>query len=479
MVALLAAGAQSFAANIVIPDVRIHQDDYTALMAVDARLAPGLKPFQSGGHGKFQVVGWNQASQQAEWSVRAETAGEYEASVLLRARRGRVLRIELSGSCGKALAEIPARACSSWERVKLHGLLPIPAGQSQITLRVVPADGSSNFEVEVHAVELVRPGVKDALQRRAQALRADPSWFQNARYGIMVHWTQQSMPLAGNQKSYDEAVSAFDVEAFADQVRRTGAGFVVFTTSHAMHYFPAPLASLDRILPGRTTRRDLVADLAGALARRGIRLMLYYHLGASSDPQWMQASGALETDKAKFFANWQAMIGEAGNRYGNKLAGWWFDDGAVGYYYRSPQWELLARAAKAGSAQRLISFNAWELANPTQFHDFCTGEGCQEPSGMGGVLKRGGDGRYPTGTHAGLQASSCLVTESDWGHFAPNAPLSKPKWTADQLAALINGFMAYKSVPIFNLEITQDGQLSPATVQIFEQVARKLGHTAR
>ena len=63
MVTLLAAGAQSFAANIVIPDVRIHQDDYTALMAVDARLAPGLKPFQSGGHGKFQVVGWNQASQ--------------------------------------------------------------------------------------------------------------------------------------------------------------------------------------------------------------------------------------------------------------------------------------------------------------------------------------------------------------------------------------------------------------------------------
>ena len=305
-------------------------------------------------------------------------------------------------------------------------------------------------------------------------MRADPTWFQNARYGIMVHWTKQSMPLHGAPLPYDQAVAAFDVQAFADQVKRTGAGFVLFTTSHGYQYFPAPLASLDKVLPGRTSKRDLVEDLADALGQRNMKLMLYYHLGASGDAQWMQAAGAYETDTSKLFGNWQAIISEAGNRYKDKLAGWWFDDGSTGYYYRSAPWESLDRAAKAGNPQRLVSFNAWELVNPTQFHDFCTGEGCQDPRGFGGVLTPGGDGRYPSGTHAGLQASACLITESDWGHFRRDTPLPAPRWNSQQLAGMLMGFIACKNVPIFDLEITQAGQLSPTSIEMFEQANRNL-----
>ncbi|MFO1524106.1 MAG: hypothetical protein U1G05_19190 [Kiritimatiellia bacterium] len=43
-------------------------------------------------------------------------------------------------------------------------------------------------------------------------------------------------------------MDAFDAEAFAERMARTGAGFVVFTTSHAEQMFPAPLASLDAVL---------------------------------------------------------------------------------------------------------------------------------------------------------------------------------------------------------------------------------------
>ena len=50
----------------------------------------------------------------------------------------------------------------------------------------------------------------------------------------------------------------------------------------------------------------------------------------------------------KFFGNLEAMLSEVGNHYGDKLAGWWFDDGATNYYYRSAPWEALAKAAKAG-----------------------------------------------------------------------------------------------------------------------------------
>ena len=241
-----------------------------------------------------------------------------------------------------------------------------------------------------------------------------------------------------------------------------------------LQYFPAPLTALDKILPGRTAQRDLVADLADALGRRGIKLMLYYHLGASDDTEWLKASGFWETDTTKFFANWQAIIAEAGERYRDKLAGWWFDDGSINYYYRSAPWETLPAPPRPAFPQRLVGFNAWELNNPTQFHDFCTGEGCAEPRGFDRLLTLESIGRYPTGTHAGLQASACLITESTWVHDRRETPPSRPKWNADQLAPLLKGFIAHRNVPIFNLEITQDGHLSTESIALFKEVARRL-----
>ena len=473
-VGLLLSHLAVAAGTAFVPDGRVNSDDYTVLMAVDARLSSGLVPFQPGGQSKFYIQGWKRPDQQAEWTLRAAAPDEYEVFVVIRRDNRQPLRLEVSAAGKTVATTFPADALRWWERLRLEGLLALPAGESAVTLRILTADGAASFDAQVHAVEIVRPSVRAELTKRALALRADPTWFQNARYGVMVHWTKESAPLQGEPKPYDQAVAAFDVETFADQMKRTGAGFVVFTTAHAWQYFPAPLAALDKVLSGRTSRRDLVADLAEVLGRRDLKLMLYYHLGSVSDPAWMKASGNLETDTARLFAIWRDIISEAGNRYQDKLAGWWFDDGSTGYYYRSAPWEPLARAAKAGYAQRLVAFNAWELINPTQFHDFCTGEGCQEPRGFCGLLTPDGDGRYPAGTHAGLQASACLITEREWGHFRRHTPLSQPKWNADQLTALLKGFIACKNVPIFNLEITQDGRLSPLTLEIFEQARKNL-----
>ena len=49
------AAAQSF-----VPDFRVKPDDYSVLMAADAKLPPGLKPFQAGAHFKeaCRQLGW-------------------------------------------------------------------------------------------------------------------------------------------------------------------------------------------------------------------------------------------------------------------------------------------------------------------------------------------------------------------------------------------------------------------------------------
>ena len=460
-------------AETFTPEYRVRAGDISAFLGVDARCAEGLRPFQAGGHGKFYLVGWNRADQHAGWTLKVDEAGDYEAEVLVRRVSGAapVVRLEAAGTnlTGRIRADE-----AGWHRAVLDGKIALPAGEVNVTLRFEPSAAGQEFGVEVHAIELARAGVRDELRRRAVAQRADTGWFQRARYGIMVHWTSESMPRNGERKPYAEAVDAFNVEAFAEQMAQTGAGFVVFTTSHAEQMFPAPLAALDAVLPGRTTRRDLVADLAAALERRGLRLMLYHHLGSSRDPEWLSASGFWDTDTSRFFAHWRAIIGEVGTRYGDRLAGWWFDDGSVTFYAHGAPWEELTRAARAGNPNRLIGFNPWELNSPTMFQDLYLGEGKHEPAGCGLRLRRGGDGRYPDGPHEGLQGSACLVAGGTWVHTRRDAEPAAVDGTPEALAGRIRGFMEHRNVPIFNLEITQDGVISPQAIDTFRAAAALL-----
>jgi len=444
----------------------------TSLLAVDAERSEGLAEFQPGGHGKFFVTGWDDAAKRATWPITVAVPDDYAVRVLVRRTAGGGPLVAEATAGTATVSGVLAADATGWQRVPLTGVLPLGPNVRGLTLRLRPATAGARFAAEVHAVELVRPAVRDALLTRAIAGRSDTAWLRGARYGVMVHWTSESQPLAGPPLPYADAVAAFDTEAFAAAVERTGAGFVVFTTSHARMFFPAPLASLDAVLPGRTATRDLVADLAAALGRRGIKLILYFHQGAGSDQKWLRASAFDDRDSRRFDEIWQAIVRETGERYGERLAGWWFDDGAVSYYPRNPPWESLSRAAKAGFPGRLICFNRWELASPTEFQDFDAGEGCLDPRGGGGLLLDAGDGRYPSGPQAGLQATACLVFQHNWVHDRRDAPFNPPRWQSPELAALLREFAAHGNVPIFNLEIGQRGELSPDSIEVLHRAGR-------
>jgi len=465
--AALAVTPAAAAAEAFVPDFLVKADDYTVLMAADAKLPPGLKPFQAGAHGKFFVEGWKRPEERFAWDVTVPEAEACAVNVLLRREGDQPLTLEVTGAGQRVAGTVPA-SLHGWTRFSLDGTLRLSAGPQRLVLQAHAAEQTNRFNASVFSVELVRPAARERLHAAALKLRADTRWLQECRYGLMCHWTTESCPRRGEHKPYVQAVQDFDVEGIASQVQATGAGFLVLTTSHAEHFFPAPLESIDRILPGRTTRRDLVADLADALGRRGLRLILYYHLGASSDPAWLKATGFWETDTSRLFGNWTAIIGEAGRRYGQKLAGWWFDDGAISYYYRCAPWERLTVAAKAGYPGRLVAYNPWELPSPTEFQDYFCGEGHTDPS-LGGLLEAGGDGHIQSGSHQGLQACATLITEGDWVHSRKDTEIGPPRWNAAQMAALLREFIARKNVPIFNLEIYQEGAFSPATVEMFRQ----------
>jgi hypothetical protein len=452
-----------------IPDGIVKTDDYTVLMAVDGTFSPGLQEFQGGAHGKFYLRQWTNEQFSVAWKIKVPVADDYQVNLLAHLHGTEAI------ACVKIKGESETMSCPlgssahQWDRFSFPKALALKPGEQTVVLQFTPKAPGETIHLEVLSIELVCPSVDKRLRTEANALRVDTAWLQRAGIGVMVHWTSQTQARNGAPKPYTQAVQDFDVKSFAQQMDDCGARFVVLTTSHAEMRFPGPSKTLDALLPGRTASRDLVAELIAELKKVNIRLMLYYHIGSAADPQWLEASGFWKSDTAQIFETWRKVISEIGERYGDGLAGWWFDDGTVNYYYRSAPWKSLLEAARVGNPQRLVGFNSWELPSPTAFQDLYFGEGNRTPSGVGGLLLRNGNGRYPSGSHEGLQSCATLIFESDWIYMRQGQPVSGWQFSVEQLRQMIQEFKAYRNVLIFNFEIAQEGFVSTESIERLKQ----------
>jgi hypothetical protein len=469
--------------------ISVVPSETTVLMAADAKLVGPLKVLWPDQAKRYWVSNWTRNEDSFTWKVRVPEAGSYSVALLAEncgqmfvdcklAAPGPVT-VELAGRLGKLTDTIGYRKASysnSWMRDQLRGMLRLPAGESEITLRALAPDGQP-FNLALFSVELVKPSVANHLSVEAAALRSSTKWMADARYGLMFTWTEATFPRTGPKKSFEEATRDFDVNAFADMVAGTGAGFIVLTTSWSSYYFPGPIQSWERLVPGHTTHRDLVADLADALGKRHIKLMLYYHAGRSEDSWWTR-SEMQAMDRKAYFKGWEEQIREIGLRYGDKLAGWWFDDAIAFYYPMQAPWQAMTDAAKAGYAGRVVGYNAWILPKATDLQDYSCGEG-DFPDRLApeneAELPVGGSGIYLSGPQKGLQATMTLTNEgTDWGHVTKDLAIPAPRYSTAQMIDYIRQAMARRAVPVINLEVYQDGTASQQALDEFKAIKAAL-----
>ncbi|MCC6730863.1 MAG: alpha-L-fucosidase [Chthonomonadales bacterium] len=240
----------------------------------------------------------------------------------------------------------------------------------------------------MHVLALAGLLLPAAVAAPAPSHRTD--WFFRAGYGVFVHylWDLQNVPETvnglGRSTSWDACVREFDVERFADQMKQAGAGYVIFTMHQRTRYLIAPNATFDRMTgyhPGEAcATRDLVDDLYRALSRRGVPLMLYWTGdGPREDPkaaaalQW-PADGKVTEE---FVRNWAAVAREYGERYGDKVKGWWCDGCYPFIGYTDATLGIMAGALRAGYPQRIVALNNGVLdrVRPyTRHEDYTTGE---------------------------------------------------------------------------------------------------------
>ena len=213
-------------------------------------------------------------------------------------------------------------------------------------------------------------------------------WFQKAGCGVFVHYLaglqndRDQIHSLGRETSWDECVREFDTDRFADTMAEVGAGYVIFTVMQVRREMIAPNATFDRITgysPGEAcATRDLIEDLYRSLRRHHIPLLLYFTGdGPRADPQAARAFGWQTPVTTEFVTKWASVAQEYGERYGEKVVGWWVDGCYPWIGYDDEKLSLFAQALKAGNPKRIVAFNRGvdpRVMPYTRHEDYTCGE---------------------------------------------------------------------------------------------------------
>lgn len=421
-----------------------------------------------------------------QWTVEVRKPGLYQVALMYHPGREENIGSQIVVTSGGSTANCMAHAVKtgawiggpqdrpSFKRDWCQGLLKLHSGRNFITLHVAPnarqvelanldlahpVMGWPKRSLHILGIEVVRPSVLPVMEWDAQRLKSSADWMIKGKYGLFIHWVPESYPLFGEiptWKRYQEAVEQFDVDAFAEMVSETGAAWVVITTTHGKFYFPGPLRAMDSVLPGRTCKRDLIGEIADALANQSIRLMLYFHPGPgpSEDPQWARVAGIAPVDDQK---NIQVMLGmfrEIGQQYGNRLAGW-FIDGGDAYYWRNFPFRDLTVGLKAGNPARVVTYFQWLFPTFSPY----AGDFVSDIVDFGAPLAPPFPREWllPSGPYAGLTPHYHFTLEDEWYPDKPmNGQWAPPIYQTEMLVDYFKK-MAQAEWPLtINMVITQD-----------------------
>src|SRR6266478_2199026 len=193
--------------------------------------------------------------------------------------------------------------------------------------------------------------------------------------GVVRFRCLEILPVSGSAAIIPSEESVRAHRANTDRFVKEGYG--VFTLNHAHPLCAAPIQSWEAIHSGWTTRRDLIGDLADALEARSIRFLLYINSPILTKLGNIGPTGLyqLTFSEEQFAEIHRDVLGEIGARYGERLAGYWFDSWyqSLAAYPDVPI-DTVYCACKVGNPSRITCFNFWIFPVLTPYQDYWAGE---------------------------------------------------------------------------------------------------------
>ncbi len=216
----------------------------------------------------------------------------------------------------------------------------------------------------VRAAETKHPNAATTDKHRAD-------WMSKGSFGLMVHYLISPVGNSPAEKTADfnRTVDAFDVPGFVRQFSSTGADWLIFTIGQNTGYYNSPNSFLDAKLPGHTSHRDLVGEIATQLKSSGKRFIAYMPAELAAPADLHEAFGwrADDPKQAAFQPNYQAFVRAFSLQYGSNCDGWWFDGCYEWPVFPSKYLDFAGyiAAARAGNPNAITAFNDGA---------FCTGK---------------------------------------------------------------------------------------------------------
>jgi uncharacterized repeat protein (TIGR02543 family) len=207
-------------------------------------------------------------------------------------------------------------------------------------------------------------------------MRPNAVAFRQMKYGIFVTqaYGLTGVPAGQPVSTFDEYANAFDVQTFANQVAAMGVEYVYFTAWHKSIYCLGPNNALERWLPGHTSKRDVLGEIADALQTKHIKLVIYAHPNDGHDLTVEEQARVGYWDATNNYQTYNDFTNEVAaevcDRYASKpnVIGFWWDS----WWYRVPMDMTRLRATVMAKFPGAITLSNMQDAN---FIDFLSIEG--------------------------------------------------------------------------------------------------------
>ena len=304
-------------------------------------------------------------------------------------------------------------------------------------------------------------------------------WMQKGPFGIMVHWLKSTPGLSdGEVPDWDRQVDEFPVTEVCRKIAATGARWLLFTIGQNNGYYCAPNQRLESLLPGRCSKRDLFGEVAGELSKYDVKTIAYLPAGMVSAPADLQELfgwNADPVDKAIFMNRYVEFVRDYALRYGDRLAGWWFDGcydrrrtrGTYGNsWFKTVDW---FGAARAGNPEAVIAMNPGCNTYQSVFEeeDYIGGESNTLAIRPGTPLC-GGTQQW----HSLVPINGDKETNV-WGHGKPG-PLSGNRFTFDELLNFVYDCHLNGGAVTLNIVISREGSMPEETLKQLAEIAEKI-----
>jgi alpha-L-fucosidase len=276
------------------------------------------------------------------------------------------------------------------------------------------------------------PALLAPIRVEAEEPAADPradakTWFQDARFGLFIHWGVYSLlgkgewvmendklPIAEYKKLPPRFLPAkFNAEEWAKLAKSAGVRYVTITSKHHDGFcmFDSKTTEYD-VVDGSPYGKDPLKALADALRKQRIKLFFYYSLLDWHHPDYYplgktgRHSGREEKgDWNKYVAYYQTQVRELCTNYG-EIGGIWFD----GWWDRpDADWDLAGTYKLIHELQPDALIGNNHHVAPFPGEDFQMFEQDLPGENSAGFNKAG---------VAALPLETCLTMNQSWGYNA-------------------------------------------------------------